>query len=81
MRQQCSLKENLYLKEKIFLRLLLLGLNKGRGQDTKWISLSGKQSHLFYLYQLISFKIEKWPIYPPHFARNVWVELSEMVVL
>ena len=55
MRQQCSLKENLYLKEKIFLRLLFLGLNKGRGQDTKCISLSGKQSHLFYLYQLISF--------------------------
>jgi len=58
MRQQCSLKENLYLKEKIFLRLLFLRLNKDRGQDKKWISFSGKQSHLFYVYKLISFKIE-----------------------
>ena len=33
--QQSPLKENLYFKEKILLRLLALGLNKGRGTRYK----------------------------------------------
>lgn len=72
-------KRFVFLREDLS-RLLSSKLNESRGARYNIVLLSGKQSHLFCLYLLISYKREKCPPFLQSFGRNVQVELNEIVI-